>query len=127
MLTIDRIHEVIADLDELDAVQEKFAKEVNGTGGAAWAIERYAGEVIYARQMARIVRPLLETYAEIDHSISADEWIKMVKDVRREITDRLIRLHGRANSTSVLQNAINHHEAEAMSHFIQRMNYIRWE
>lgn len=115
----EQIHEMIANLDTLDADQAKFEKEVLGAGGATWAIERYAADMFYARQMARIVRPLLAAY----ETMSTDEWLKTVKRANREMTDRLINNHGRHNSTSLLQNAINQWEAEAMSKFVTMVGY----
>lgn len=115
----EQICDMIAKLDTLDADQKKFEAEVLGAGGATWAIERYADSMFYARQMARIVRPLVATY----ETMSTDEWLKTVKRANRDMTDRLIQNHGRHNSTSILQNAINQWEAEAMSKFVHMVGY----
>ena len=123
----EALHKIIAEFDTLDADQAKFMEEASSAGGAAWAIERYGDQMFFARQCARIVRPLLKAYESIVTPDDAAEWIDMVKDAKREYTDRLIRMHGRHNSTSVLHNAINQWEAEAMSRFVERMNYIRWD
>lgn len=119
MNRIDQMSSMLASLDTLDEIQAKFAAEVVGVGGASWAIERYADQVFYARQMARLVRPLLNTYEDKD----AGEWMKQVKHVYRETTERLINNHGRHSSTSLLQNGINQWEAEAMSKFVNMVGY----
>jgi len=115
----DQISAVLASFDTLDSDQAKFMEEVSGAGGATWAIERFGGQMFFARQMARIVRPLLERY----ETTESDEWVKLVKNTRREIVDRLINNYGRCNPTSTLQNAINQWEAEAMSKFVTMIDY----
>ena len=110
---------MLQDFDTLDKMQAKFVEEATGAGGATWAIERFAGDMFFARQMARMVRPLLEAR----ETTTDAEWLTLVKDARRETTDRLVRLHGRHNSTSMLQNTINEWEAEAMSRFVDRLGY----
>ena len=118
---------MLQDFDTLDKMQAKFVEEATGAGGATWAIERFAGDMFFARQMARMVRPLLEaretTAGRWGRSLTDAEWLTLVKDARRETTDRLVRLHGRHNSTSMLQNTINEWEAEAMSRFVDRLGY----
>lgn len=126
-VTADQIHSLIVEFDTLDADQAKFMEEAAGGGGAAWAIERYGEQMFFARQCARIVRPLLNAYGKIKSDEDRAEWLDMVKDVKRECTDRLIRLHGRHNSTGNLQNVVNQCEAEAMSRIVSRLDYVRWE
>ena len=58
--TAQRLMEMISDLDTLEAAEKKFMEQAQQN--AAWAIERYAGDVIYGRTMARLVRPLLAIY-----------------------------------------------------------------
>lgn len=115
----DALLDMLKSLDTLDGVQAKFTEEVTGVGGAAWAIECYADDVFFARQMARMVRPLIKAYDEKP----ADEWLKMVRRAHRENTAHLINNHGRHNSTSILQNGINQWESEAMSKFVNMVGY----
>lgn len=118
-MNIEQLYDMLKGLDTLDEMQEKFAAECIGPGGATWAIERYADDVFFARQMARIVRPLLKAH----ETMPAHEWLVLVRRANREATDRLINNHGRHNSTSILQNAINQWEAKALSRFVQRLSY----
>lgn len=121
MLKAEYLHDQIADLDVMDAIEAKF-DAARREGGLAWAIECCANDAFYARQMARIVRPLLEAYNER----SSDEgWIAQVRQAREEASRRLFQGHWRHNSTSMLQNLQNEVEAEAMSRFLQRLEYIQ--
>lgn len=119
--TAQRIMEAITDLDTFDAVQQKFIEETQRN--PAWAIERYAGDVIYARAMARLVRPLLAIYTDEGE----DAFIEAVKVQQKDATHQLVIGVWRSSSTSMLQNTMNQWEAGAIAKFVDRLRYIRWE
>jgi hypothetical protein len=118
-MDIERLYKALVGMDKTDEIAKKF-DEAREEGGLGWAVDRYAEHVINAQQTARIVRPLISMYPEMQ----GHEWIARVREQRdRIIRDLVIHLHGRSNSTSMMQNAINHWEAEAMSNFVSMLEY----
>lgn len=119
MLSPESIRGMLVKLDDLNAIETKF-DEARTKGGLAWAIEGYGEAIIQARQMARILRPILSAYDEM----ATDEWIAMIKGTRDDITRQLINGHWRHNSTNQMQNLTNQMEAGAMAKFLQHLVYI---
>lgn len=119
--TAERIIEFISELDTYDATQKKFLEQAQDN--AAWAIERYADDVIYARAMTRLVRPLIAIHAEQGESA----FLEAVKAVRNDAMRQLVNGAWRHNSTSMLQNAINQWESEALAKFIDKLRYFNFD
>lgn len=117
-LDTNRILEMLKSLDTLATVEAQLTAEI-AKSGAAWALERFAADVFYARAMARIVRPLIEAHDDV----TTEEWIAGIRHERNEATRQLVDGCWRSNSTSVLQNAINQWEAHAIGKFVDYTRY----
>jgi hypothetical protein len=124
-MNIERLYKRLKELDELATVNQRFdeMRAEGGEVGVTWAMERYAEQVFQARAMARIVRPLIE----LREGKTDPEWLAIVRDVRSDIIRSLINGHWRSNSTSMLQNAINQWEANAMARFVDMLRYAGLE
>lgn len=111
---MNELYEQLKRIDELEAIEKRFERACS-EGGLAWAIECHADHVIFGRQLAVLTRPHINAYEE------TDAWFNSVKVAWQDARRRLIRRHGRHDSTSVLQNMINDAEAEAMSRFVEML------
>lgn len=86
------------------------------------AVAHYTDDLIIARALTRIVRPLITDYG----TVSEEMWLSMVREARDDATRQLIGVRlWRSNSTSVLQNAVNQWEAEALARFVDDLRYFK--
>lgn len=114
-----RLLKRLKDLDTLDAQLARFgehAKKVN----TASAIELHGGPIITAHALSRIVRPLI---GDREEGLDTEPWIERVKAARDDAARHLLQGHWRSNSTSIMQNAINQWEAEAMAAFVEMLRF----
>lgn len=113
-----RLLKRLKDLDTLDVLLARFehAKKVN----TASAIGLHGGPIITAHALSRIVRPLI---GDREEGLAIEPWIERVKAARDDAARHLLQGHWRSNSTSIMQNAINQWEAEAMAAFVEMLRF----
>jgi len=112
----ETIYKKLTEMDTLREVEVAFANS-HAKQGAAWAIESMAADIFAARQVARLVRPLIEARADL----SDEEWLVRARATKDSAARQLLDGHWRHNSTSMLQNAVNQWESEALSKFVWLM------
>lgn len=113
-MNTNRLVEHLRSLDQTEAIDRKF-DEHRAKHGLAAAVVQYGDDSVHALMVRRLVEPLLRAHVEM----SEEEWSAAVRNQAHYATRRLLEGCWRANSTSVMQNAVSQWESIALADFIR--------